>query len=155
MTRLATRLRAFQLAPALAIAALATIIVVAIGPRRATPAAPVAFDPSTVVSSPPESSRAFASRFVGSLSNASVHHVEAHAGVKGHLHRVHDEIVVILEGSGTMTLGDSTYALAPGRTFLIPRGVVHAVESTGAPLRAMSIFVPPFDGKDRIFVPLR
>jgi quercetin dioxygenase-like cupin family protein len=154
MTRLAARLRAFQLVPALALAALATIVVVAIGPRRTAPASPVAFDPARVVSSPPESSRAFASRLVGNLSNASVHHVEAHAGVKPHIHRVHEEVVVILEGSGTMTLGDSAYALTPGSTFLVPRGVVHAVES-GAPLRAMSIFVPPFDGQDRVFVPLR
>jgi mannose-6-phosphate isomerase-like protein (cupin superfamily) len=75
--------------------------------------------------------------------------------VKPHVHRVHDEVVVILEGAGTMTLGDSSYALAPGRTFVVPRGVVHGVESGGVPLRAMSVFTPGFDGKDRIFVPAR
>lgn len=145
------RLRAFQYGPALGIAVIATAVAVAFDHgRRPPPSRPVAFDPGALPSSP-ESTAAFVSDLVGTLQDASVHHVTATNGVKPHFHRNHDEIVVILEGSGTMRIGEESHPLGAGRTFLVPRGTVHSVDSTGTALRAISIFVPPFDGRDRIF----
>jgi quercetin dioxygenase-like cupin family protein len=152
MTGILERLRAFQFAPAFAIAAIAAGIAFLLGPARHPAATPTSFDPA-LAAAPPESLGAFASRLVGTLTDASVHHVEAGKSVKPHFHRTHDEVVMILEGTGTMHIGDSSYALAPGATFLVPRGVIHSVETGGTPLRAITVFAPPFDGKDRIFVP--
>ncbi len=152
MKRVIERLRAFQYGPALGIAVIATAVAVAFDHGHRPPAArPVAFDPVAHAAASPESTAAFVSHLVGTLQDASVHHVTAMNGVKPHFHRNHDEVVVILEGQGTLRIGEESHALGPGRTFLVPRGTVHSVDSTGTALRAISVFVPPFDGRDRIF----
>jgi mannose-6-phosphate isomerase-like protein (cupin superfamily) len=152
MNRLVNRIGRFPLAPAFALGALAALAAVAItSTREARSPAPLAFDPHAQTSGI-DSTVAFVSRPIGVHAGASVHHVEALHGVRAHIHRTHDEIVVILEGDGTAHLADSSIALTPGLTLVIPRGVVHSVESGAKPLRAISVFTPPFDGMDRVFV---
>lgn len=72
--------------------------------------------------------------------------------VKSHKHTAHSEHVVILEGSGSMRLGDKNIEIKKGDVIFIPKNTVHAVKSTGKqPLKVLSIQAPYFDGKDRIF----
>lgn len=70
-----------------------------------------------------------------------------------HKHADHTEIVRVLDGKGTMTLGDETYNIKKGDFFIIPKGMPHSVQTTSKkPLKALSIQAPKFEGKDRIFL---
>jgi mannose-6-phosphate isomerase-like protein (cupin superfamily) len=89
---------------------------------------------------------------VGRHGTASVHHFRIAEGVKAHVHRQHDEQVVVLGGEGTAKVGEATHPVAAGTVVVIPRGTVHQLTVTGEPVEAVSIFSPPFDGEDRHFV---
>ncbi|RJP78063.1 MAG: cupin domain-containing protein [Candidatus Zixiibacteriota bacterium] len=83
----------------------------------------------------------------------SVNLVQIRGRLAGHYHVAHDEIVYVIQGSGTLTAGDETRPLRPGDLAFLPRGTVHSVEVRSAqPLAALSIMSPPFDGADRVFV---
>ncbi|MCB0761574.1 MAG: cupin domain-containing protein [Flavobacteriales bacterium] len=72
--------------------------------------------------------------------------------VKSHLHQVHTESIYVLEGTGTMTVGDSTFTIHPGSFIFVPHETLHDVVVTSeAPLKVISIQSPEFKGKDRIF----
>ena len=71
--------------------------------------------------------------------------------VAPHFHRYHTENVVVLEGTATMQLGDSSFAIGPGDAIAIPMGTVHAVQTTSlVPLKVISVQSPRFDGTDRV-----
>ena len=73
--------------------------------------------------------------------------------VKLHKHIQHSEHVVVLEGSGQMTLGSKGFAVKKGDVIFIPKNTIHGVISTGEqPLKVLSVQAPKFDGKDRIFI---
>lgn len=73
--------------------------------------------------------------------------------VKAHKHLEHSEQVMILEGEGSMALGDKTFVIKKGDVIFIPKNTVHAVKNTGKiPLKVLSVQAPFFDGKDRVFV---
>lgn len=68
-----------------------------------------------------------------------------------HKHAAHTEQVHIVEGSGEMVLGDSTFTVHAGMHVFIPLGTPHSVRVTSAtPLKVISIQTPMFDGTDRI-----
>ena len=70
-----------------------------------------------------------------------------------HKHAYHTELVRVLEGKGTMTLGDQIFKIKKGDFFIIPTGTPHSVLTTSKkPLKALSIQAPKFEGKDRIFL---
>jgi mannose-6-phosphate isomerase-like protein (cupin superfamily) len=70
-----------------------------------------------------------------------------------HRHDQHDLFVVVLAGEGQMLLGDSERAIGAHSIVYVPRGAVHSMRNTApAPLAGYAIFVPPFDGKDRVLV---
>jgi mannose-6-phosphate isomerase-like protein (cupin superfamily) len=74
-----------------------------------------------------------------------------HDSVPPHLHRYHTEHVTVLNGTGVMLLGDSTFTIAPGDVIVIPRNTPHAARSTGSQaLRVLSVQAPFFDGTDRV-----
>jgi len=74
-------------------------------------------------------------------------------GVKAHYHAEHTENILILEGTGTMILNDSTFEVVAGDYIPIPIGSIHAVKVTSAtPLKVLSLQSPEFFGKDRVFV---
>lgn len=85
---------------------------------------------------------------------ASLKLVDVRTEVKPHYHADHDEIVYLIEGEGRFLLGEDVFqGVVAGSLMYIPRGKVHAFRSTGSsPARALSVFVPEFDDKDRIFV---
>ena len=72
--------------------------------------------------------------------------------VKTHKHVSHAEHVMVLEGMGMMTLGDSKFKIKKGDIIFIPKGTYHSVLSISkkSALKVLSIQAPFFDGKDRI-----
>ncbi len=84
--------------------------------------------------------------------------------VKPHKHVSHSEHVIVLAGTGQMTLrhpdsdgvkGDKekVFEIKKGDVILIPKNTIHSVKTTSKePLKVLSIQSPYFDGKDRIFV---
>jgi mannose-6-phosphate isomerase-like protein (cupin superfamily) len=73
--------------------------------------------------------------------------------VKSHKHLRHSEHVIVLEGNGTMNLGEKLIEIKKGDVIFIPKNIVHAVKSTGKnPLKIVSVQAPNFDGKDRVFI---
>jgi mannose-6-phosphate isomerase-like protein (cupin superfamily) len=73
--------------------------------------------------------------------------------VKAHKHQYHSEHVLVLEGSGQMTLGGKTFDIKKDDLVFIPKNTIHSVRSTGSvPLKVLSIQSPFFDGRDRVFV---
>ena len=70
-----------------------------------------------------------------------------------HRHDRHDLFVVILRGHGGMTLGDSERVLGEGSILYVPRGTVHTFRNASAePAVAYAVYVPAFDGVDRVTV---
>ena len=58
-----------------------------------------------------------------------------------HLHANANEIQYILEGTGTIWLGDKQVTVKPGDLVVIPKGTAHG--GTSAPLKAIAIKTPP------------
>lgn len=77
------------------------------------------------------------------------------SGVKHHFHQSHTECIYIIEGTGEMTLADSTFTVNAGDFIQVPRGVVHSVTAT-KPLKVLSIQTPQWIVEDRKFIsPIR
>lgn len=73
--------------------------------------------------------------------------------VKAHKHASHSEHVLVLDGEGSMKLGDRIFTIKKGDLVFIPKNTVHSVKtSSKKPLKVVSIQSPVFDGKDRIMV---
>lgn len=71
-----------------------------------------------------------------------------------HLHREHEEIIVVRTGRARARIGDRDVDLKPGDVFLVPKNTVHAARAYGEePFTGVSVFAPAFDGKDRVAVP--
>jgi len=81
----------------------------------------------------------------------SAHLTQVRTRVRPHVHKDHGETVYVLEGSGVFIMGDRVYMLKAGSLIMIPRGVVHSYEAK-QPTTVLSIYDPPFDNSDRIFV---
>ena len=61
-----------------------------------------------------------------------------------HLHPNTNEIQYILEGTGTIWLGDKEVAVKPGDLIVIPKGTPHGGSKvTGRTLKAIAIKTPP------------
>jgi mannose-6-phosphate isomerase-like protein (cupin superfamily) len=70
-----------------------------------------------------------------------------------HRHDRHDLLVVVLEGHGAMRLGDEEKPVGQGSILWVPRGTVHAFRNTSdGPAVAYAVYLPPFDGEDRVTV---
>jgi mannose-6-phosphate isomerase-like protein (cupin superfamily) len=138
------------MAPAAGLALLGTTLAVVLRSGQAEAPPPVLFDPAS--SAAPNPHPGLVSRPIGTLPGASVHSLSTTTGVNDHVHRAHDETVVILSGSGRIRVGNETRVISPGLTLVIPRGTVHGLEVFEGTAQAISIFTPPFDGKDRHFI---
>lgn len=71
-------------------------------------------------------------------------------GVPLHRHDHHSETVAVLEGKGTMRLGDEQFRITKGDVIFIPEGSPHSVLVQGKVLKVLSIQAPAFDGTDRV-----
>jgi oxalate decarboxylase/phosphoglucose isomerase-like protein (cupin superfamily) len=92
---------------------------------------------------------------VVSGNNASVNFVMGPPGsvLKMHYHQYHDEITYCIEGQAVMNVSGKQLVMKVGDLMYIPALTIHGSEVTGnETLQLISIFAPPFDGKDRIYV---
>ena len=73
--------------------------------------------------------------------------------VKKHIHPKTDEIQYIIEGSGSMWLGNERKEFKPGTIIIIPKGTPHQgqIVSSG-PVKALAIKIPPQPPGDTTFV---
>ncbi len=94
----------------------------------------------------------FSSELLFATAEQSFHRASARGRLAAHLHEKHAETVYVLEGHGRMLLGETWIDLGPGSLVHVPVGTLHALHPQ-TPMTALSIFAPPFDGKDRIFPP--
>jgi mannose-6-phosphate isomerase-like protein (cupin superfamily) len=70
-----------------------------------------------------------------------------------HKHLHHTEQVIILEGTGVMTLADKNFNVKRGDVILIPKNTPHSLKVTSKiPLRCISVQAPYFDGTDRVLL---
>lgn len=61
-----------------------------------------------------------------------------------HAHEGQDKLYVILEGSGTVEIGDQSEVLSAGDAAFAPSGVVHSIRNSGAQrLVVMTVMAPP------------
>ena len=70
-----------------------------------------------------------------------------------HVHKYHDELIHIFNGSGKFRVGGTYCSIEPGGVIYIPQDTIHG----GTPdeeLRTLSIYTPRFDirNPDRIFM---
>ena len=71
-----------------------------------------------------------------------------------HLHRAHEEVIIVRSGRARARIGDQDVELCPGDVFLVPKGTIHAARAIGEePFVGVSVFAPAFDGSDRVPVP--
>ncbi len=100
------------------------------------------------------SAPAFRSELLFATPRVSVHHTLLKERLSPHFHLDHEETVIVLEGRARMLIGEAWHEIGPGSVTHVPLGVVHAVEPLGPGgfVGAVSIFSPPFDGKDRVFL---
>jgi mannose-6-phosphate isomerase-like protein (cupin superfamily) len=90
---------------------------------------------------------------VGRDANSSHHIVTLRDREPVHRHDLHDLFVVLLEGSGQMLIGEQERALGAHSVVYVPRGTPHAMRNTSAaPIVGYAVFVPAFDGSDRVLV---
>jgi len=88
---------------------------------------------------------------VGENKNSSMHliQVRENGELYPHYHKRHDEVVYVKKGSGIATLDGTRYMVKPGSILQVPAKTVHKFLNTGGePFVAVSIFSPPFDGRD-------
>ena len=73
--------------------------------------------------------------------------------VPKHLHRDANEVQYILEGTGTIWLGDKEVHVKPGDLVIIPKGTPHGgTKPDGRTLKAIAIKTPPQDPKDTVLL---
>ena len=93
---------------------------------------------------------------VGRTAGASYHIVQVRRSESPHRHVAHDLTVLVLRGSGTMTLAGRTTELQAGDAAVVARGEVHWFAPSGrAPAVSLVAFTPPLDAPDTVPVDLR
>ncbi len=68
--------------------------------------------------------------------------VGAPSGYPMHVHREHDEVIVILEGGGEVVLGDENRVVKKGDVFFVPKGTPH---TTRFSCKCVGFYSPSFD----------
>ena len=60
-----------------------------------------------------------------------------------HRHNGTDSVLLVIEGSGTIHVGESSYAVRKGTRIIIGKGVFHGVSTEGEGLTFLSVQSPP------------
>jgi mannose-6-phosphate isomerase-like protein (cupin superfamily) len=98
-----------------------------------------------------EPNEAFRITEIGRDASSSHHLVLLRDREPVHRHDTHDLLVVVLDGQGSMLIGNEERPVGPHSVIYIPRGTPHSMRNTsGRPSAAYAMFVPAFDGKDRV-----
>ena len=120
---------------------------------QSTPLAPVMVDLAAMkhADMPTTPNPEMNTRMLVTTDNATV---QIQSGnVAKHTHPKTDEIQYIIEGSGSMWLGNERKDFKPGTLIIIPKGTAHAgtVVASG-PVKALVIKIPPQPKDDTVFV---
>jgi mannose-6-phosphate isomerase-like protein (cupin superfamily) len=68
-----------------------------------------------------------------------------------HYHPRTEEIYYVLEGQGSMQVGDETLAVGPGDAIAIPPGVLHQIRNAGpVVLKFLCCCVPAYEDEDTV-----
>jgi mannose-6-phosphate isomerase-like protein (cupin superfamily) len=90
---------------------------------------------------------------IGRDAHSSHHLVWIRDRETPHRHDTHDLIVVMVRGHGTERIGDEEQPVGEGSVLYVPRGTVHAFRNASDDVAfAYAIYVPAFDGRDRVEV---
>ena len=101
-----------------------------------------------------ELAKPIAVRRLQATQHTSMNIIRLAGAEQPHMHRDHDLVVVVLQGTARVHLGDHVKDIRAGDIMEIPRGVVHWAENTGSEASEVyAIFSPPYDGLDHIPVP--
>src|SRR5688572_23454983 len=72
---------------------------------------------------------AFKRTYVGHGRQSSVFIFQGHTGpFRPHKHVTHDEIGYVLNGTGSVTIGEETFPVKPGDVWVIPPDTPHSAE---------------------------
>lgn len=86
------------------------------------------------------------------LSNTYFVQIRKDSEIKTHYHKAHDKTVYVKKGRGIAILNGTRYLVQPGTVLQIPNNTQFKLINTGDELFvAVSVFTPPFDGKDIIY----
>lgn len=71
-----------------------------------------------------------------------------------HYHKKSEEFYYVIEGEGSMTLGDVERPVAVGDAVLIPPGEIHTIANTSpaTPLRILCCCSPPYSHEDTVLI---
>lgn len=74
--------------------------------------------------------------------------------IRAHIHREHDEILHVIEGTAQFRIADRVVPVKAGETVIVPAGVVHGIPSASEGAVLTTVFAPRFDPAkpDREFV---
>lgn len=79
--------------------------------------------------------------------------IEIKDTVKPHYHKVHTELIYVVEGTAKFHFKGKVDTISTGDFFEIPRSEVHSVKViSDESLKVLSIQAPEFKGEDRIFI---
>ena len=100
----------------------------------------------------PASATGFRSKMFVSADAATISVQDGN--VPRHMHPNTNEIQYILEGTGTVWLGDKEVQVKPGDLIIIPKGTPHAgTKPDGRPFKAIAIKTPPQAPDDTKMLP--
>jgi len=88
---------------------------------------------------------------IGKDKSSSIYlfQIRENAEMDAHYHKSHDVIMYIKKGNGILELNETRHSVKEGMMVVIPRLSVHRYVNTGEVTSiVVSIFSPPFDGKD-------
>jgi quercetin dioxygenase-like cupin family protein len=135
-------------------ALLATFATLVVGGERAWAEPPVVHFEDVVRAHPVDPAKGAVVTEILRGEQASVNVWQITDTMAAHLHREHEEIIIVRSGRARARIGDRDVDLGPGDVFLVPRNTVHAARAIGEePFVGVSVFAPAFDGKDRVAVP--
>jgi len=110
-------------------------------------------DPATALlaAHPPEAGRNITPILLEKNSYSSVHLVWVRDREEPHLHAVHDLVVLVLRGEGSLFVNGRERPMAAGDVAAIPAGTPHQFVNRGdEPAAAFVVFSPPSDGSDNV-----
>lgn len=85
----------------------------------------------------------------GKSTSVYLFQIRPDAEMNAHSHKSHDEILYIKQGSGVVVLNGTRHIVKEGMVVMIPRTSIHKYVNTGKETNiTVSVFSPPFDGKD-------
>ena len=93
----------------------------------------------------------FNATLLGSDPHQSHHLVAIRSAETPHRHDEHDLLIIVIEGHGSMLIGQESQPVGAGSIVYIPRRTRHAFSNESpTPATAYAVYTPPFDGEDRV-----